>query len=636
MKEKLDADILKHSKGAWYSIPGEAINKLTISAEENELFEDERVFGKIISQIQDQSQRGEPCLIAFDGFLGTKLREIVSRVDEELKNRGIETHLLDFSEYFRGSNEIKNELEPYLNVDPEWGRVYRGRPKDFLDLRRVEELRRYCQRMKRNKRLGLITIVYGTFSAVPPLRKLYDIIYFIDITIERLFRRLRETGEAYALGSRLNSPVPLDPKRFFYADYVLLRKHKKYLLNYIDWYILDEYPNYKMISASLLNRICSDLAEGPIRPKPFYIPGVWGGEWIKSLKPKLREVLLSPDVPLSWEIDLVDILQSVRVSVDGTILEIPLLIVLWKEGKRILGKYVYKKYRGRLPLTMSYDDTYNSGSLAKGEGLAIQVHPGRSYLKRRFNENFGHHESYYILDVGPGAKTYQGLKEDADVTEFYEDVIKAKEHGVPFDHNKYVDSFPSRRGDLFLNPAGTIHASGRNQVVLEPDLIPLEFPGYVFHFYDYLRIDLDGKPRGIHPEHAFQALKNRRTRWVVEHLQLKPKLLRAGDDWREYLIGECREAEYMMCRLEFLTEIGDNTHGTVQLLTLVDGKTVVIKSKDGKKEFKLNFGETVIIPASYGEYTIECLDHGDGWRTPAGTPVGPTCKILKFFIKHHE
>lgn len=636
MEQRLDMDILKRSKGSWYSIPGEAVNKLRVHVEENELFKNEEVFRQIARSIEDQYRREKYGLIAFDSFLGTKLEEVVSKVGDELKGTSINVEFLDFSAYVRGSNEIYEEMKPYLNVDPEWGRVYGGRPKDLLDLTRLEEVRKYCRDIKRNKRSKQITVIYGTFSAVPPLRKLYDIIFYVDMTIEDLFRRWRETGQIYALGSKRDSLIPLDPKRFFYVDYVLLRKHKKYLLKYIDWYIIDEGHQYKMISASLMNRICSDLADGPIRPKPFYIPGVWGGEWLKSLKPKLKKVLLSPDVPVSWEIDIVDILQSVRVSLNGTVLEMPFLIVLWKEAKRLLGEHVYKKYRGRLPLTMSYDDTYNSGSLAKGEGLAIQVHPGRSYLKGRFNENFGHHESYYILDVGPGAKTYQGLKEDADVTEFCEDVIKAKKHGIPFDHNKYVNSFPSRRGDLFLNPAGTIHASGRNQVVLEPDLVPLEFPGYVFHFYDYLRIDLDGKPRGIHPEHAFRALKNRRTKWVVEHLQLKPKLLRAGDDWREYLIGECREAEYIMCRLEFLTEIEDSTYGTVQLLTLVDGKTVRIKSKNGKKEFKLNFGETVIIPASYGEYIIECLDCGDGWRTPAGTPLGPTCKILKFFIRSHK
>jgi len=631
MEEKLD-EILKSSKGAWYSIPGEAVNELRVHAEENELFRDEEIFRYIARLIEEQHKREKSALIAFDGFVGTRMDEIISKIEDELES-SINIEFLDFSTCFKGANEINGIIRPYLDVDPEWGRVYRGRPKDLLDLTRLEEIRKYCVSIKRGKHSSKVVVIYGAFSAVPPLRRLYDSIFYVDITIEELFRRLRETGKVCALGSRRDSASLLDPKRLFYVDYVLLRKHKKYLIKYIDWYIMDGEQQYMMISSSLLNKICSDLADGPIRPKPFYIPGVWGGEWLKALKPKLKEILLSPKVPISWEIDMVDILQSVRVSVDGVILEMPFLTLLFKEAKHLLGGYVYRRYRGRLPLTMSYDDTYNSGKLAKGEGLAIQVHPDRKYLKEHFNENFSHHESYYILDVGPGAKTYQGLKENADLEEFYEDVVKAKDYGIPFDHNKYVNSFPSKRGALFLNPAGTIHASGRNQVVLEPDLIPLEYPGYIFHFYDYLRIDLDGKPRGIHPEHAFGALKNRRTKWVVEHLQPKPKLIREGDGWREYLIGECREAEYVMYRLEFLREIEDDTHGIVQLITLVDGKIVSVESKNRKRGIKLNFGETAVIPASYGKYIIKCLDNGVGWRTPAGTPLGPKCKILKFSIK---
>jgi mannose-6-phosphate isomerase class I len=634
MEQKSKEEIFKSCKGVWYSIPGEAVNELKISAGESELFEDGEAFKYIASSIDKLLCRRKVGLIAFDGFLGVDWSNIINRLSAELSDRDISVMFVDFSSCYKEAGEIERMLDPYLNVDPEWGRVYRGHLNDFLDAARLEELKMQFKNLRRERKDSRqLTVCFGCLSAVPTLRKSYDMVFYVDMTIEELFRRWREEGPIYALGSKSNSPIYLDQKRFFYVDYVILRKHKKYLLKYIDWYIIDEKHRYKMISSDLLSRICSALARRPFRPKPFYIPGVWGGEWLKMLKPELKKLLPSPDVPISWEIDVLDLLQSIRVAVGGMVLEIPLLIVLWKEGRNILGEYVYRKYRGRLPLTMSYDDTYNSGSLAKGEGLAIQVHPNRSYLKKHFGELFGHHESYYILDTGPGAKTYQGLKEEADVDEFYRDVVRALKYGIPFDHNKYVNSFPSKRGDLFLNPAGTIHASGYNQVVIEPDLVPLEYPGYIFHFYDYLRLDLDGKPRGIHPEHAFRALKkNRRTSWVLKHLQLKPRPVREGDGWCEYVIGECREAEYRMHRLEFTGSIRDNTYGTVQLLTLVDGVSVLIKS--GDEEFKLNFGETVILPASLGEYSITCVDcGGPNVKTPAGTQLGPICKVLKFFIK---
>ena len=90
----------------------------------------------------------------------------------------------------------------------------------------------------------------------------------------------------------------------------------------------------------------------------------------------------------------------------------------------------------------------------------------------------GQDESFYIVATGPGSKVYLGLKEEADKDEFYEMVRRAETKGVPFDHDKYVNSIPSKAGDLFLIPAGTVHASGRNEVVLE---ISATTYRYTFH-----------------------------------------------------------------------------------------------------------------------------------------------------------
>ncbi|MEM3704273.1 MAG: hypothetical protein QXX79_07660, partial [Candidatus Bathyarchaeia archaeon] len=101
------------------------------------------------------------------------------------------------------------------------------------------------------------------------------------------------------------------------------------------------------------------------------------------------------------------------------------------------------------------------------------------------NDSPAQDESYYILQTGPEAKTYLGLKEDADVSEFRQAAKKSEKQGVPLDYEKYVNSIPTKPGDYFLIPAGTIHASGKNQVVLEIDGGIAAFsPGYTFHIYD--------------------------------------------------------------------------------------------------------------------------------------------------------
>jgi len=251
-----------------------------------------------------------------------------------------------------------------------------------------------------------------------------------------------------------------------------------------------------------------------------------------------------------------------------------------------------------------YDDGYGGGN------MAIQVHPDTAYIKKHFNEPMRQDESYYILHTGSGAKTYLGLNEDTNVDEFRQACIKAEKEGVPFDYEKYVNGIPTKPGDYLLIPAGTIHASGRNQVVLEIDgYIGAYGPGYTFHFYDYLRPDLDGALRAIHLEHSFSMLrKTRRAKWVAKHLKQKPRLIRADKDWAEYIIGERKDMFYKVHRLEFKKRIEDDTKGKFHVLTLVEGDSIIVQSQEhSERKFAIKFTETLIVPACLGKYTIKNL-----------------------------
>ena len=59
---------------------------------------------------------------------------------------------------------------------------------------------------------------------------------------------------------------------------------------------------------------------------------------------------------------------------------------------------------------------------------------------------------------------------------------------------------PAERHRLYLIPAGTPHASGAGNVVLEISATPYL---YTLRFYDWLRRDLDGELRPVHVGHAF-------------------------------------------------------------------------------------------------------------------------------------
>ena len=121
------------------------------------------------------------------------------------------------------------------------------------------------------------------------------------------------------------------------------------------------------------------------------------------------------------------------------------------------------------------------------------------------------------METGQGARTYLGFQKDADVEEFIAEARRSEKDGQPVDYQKYVYSIESKPGTQVMIPAGTIHASGQNQLILE--IGSLTVGSYTYKMYDYVRKDLDGNPRPIHTYHGDQVLDRSRTAdWVDQNL----------------------------------------------------------------------------------------------------------------------
>jgi mannose-6-phosphate isomerase class I len=176
---------------------------------------------------------------------------------------------------------------------------------------------------------------------------------------------------------------------------------------------------------------------------------------------------------------------------------------------------------------------------------------------------------------------------------------------ITFDHDAYVNSIPSIPGRQFLIPSGTIHSSGRNQVVLE---IGSKVMGsYTFKQYDYVRLDLNGTPRPIHTLYGSQVLlQERNADFVMKHLCKDPVLVEKGATWEEYLVGE-DDLVYFSCRqVRFSDYAEQNTHKTrFHGLVLVDGEQVTVRSKSNPDDcYHMKYLDVVIVPSDMGEYVI--------------------------------
>lgn len=202
------------------------------------------------------------------------------------------------------------------------------------------------------------------------------------------------------------------------------------------------------------------------------------------------------------------------------------------------------------------------------------------------------------------------------------DLKRSQQEEFSFDAEKYVEKWPVKKHDHLLIPAGTIHCSGANTMVLEISATPYIF---TFKLWDWKRLGLDGKPRPINIEHGQAVMNWDRTKtWVKKELINTIQKIDEGEGWEEEKTG-LHEREFIETRRHWFTQkVNHHTHDSVNVLNLVEGREVVIESpSDAFEPFIVHYAETFIVPEAVKEYTIR----------PHGESEGQRCATIKAFVR---
>lgn len=553
-----------------------------------------------------------PKLILLDGYVGADFCSLINNIRELLPGKKIE--LVSFAEAYRSSEELENALTDSLPedrvIDPIllFGKSHHVDTSSLVDATKLSSLSEKVHSLKQNADL---VILYGQAAALPELSKVADVSAFLDVTPMNAVLRVnaRRCG---ALGDARERTLRYLWRRLYYFDYEIMMLHRKELIDSgrINYYIdSNQEENLKLIALEDLKKVFSIQLKSPFRCTPVYLEGVWGGQFVKQLR-NLPEDMRN----CAWVFDMIPNEVSLQIKVGGTTFNIPFSTFFKATGKELMGEESVNRFGYIFPIRFNYDDTYGGNG-----NMSIQVHPPQKYNQENFGEPFQQDESYYCVKTA-GSKTYQGFQDDCDIEEFFRCIDKAEKEYIPFDYDKYVNSFPSEQGDQYLLPGGTIHASGRNQVILE--IGSYTIGSYTFKLYDYLRKDLDGTPRPIHSIHGKNVLVTDRRRSKIDGwLRPKPQTIREGDGWKEEIVGECDLIYFSLRRLSFDHNISDCTNGKFHVLTLVEGDEVLVYSKANPECcFHQKFMDIVVVPASMGEYGIINLG-----KTP--------CKVHKTLLK---
>jgi mannose-6-phosphate isomerase class I len=503
------------------------------------------------------------------------------------------------------AEELDRRMAPLLTDDPVFGILNGFEIADYFDPEKLA----VAQRDAAAKRSGS-TLVIGTGATLVMPQP--DLLVYADLARWEIQMRQRR-GEIGNLGANNLAERPaLKYKRAFFLDWRAADRLKRKLLTDIDFLLDTNDPAVpKMISGDALWDGLHAAVKRPFRVVPFFDPGPWGGHWMEEVCDLPR------DVPNhAWCFDCVPEENSLLLGFGDLRVEIPAIDVVFAQPRELLGQNICNYFGAEFPIRFDFLDTVGGGN------LSLQVHPLTQYVREKFNLFYTQDESYYMLDAKPDACVYLGLKEGIQPAAMLGDLKAAQEDGPPFDADRYVSKWPAKQHDHFLIPAGTVHCSGRDSMVLEISATPYIF---TLKLWDWGRLGLDGRPRPIHLERGAENIQwDRTTEWVRRSLINRVEPVAQGDGWREERTG-LHELEFIETRRHWFTgTVPHDTQGTVNVLNLVQGEQAIVESPSNAfAPFVVNYVETFIVPAQVGRYTVR----------PYGAAVGKECATIKAFVR---
>ncbi|MBS1850585.1 MAG: class I mannose-6-phosphate isomerase [Acidobacteria bacterium] len=542
-------------------------------------------------------------VVGVDVYPGAFEAEIQKALAEGLRPAKV----LLVADLLKPAREVDRMLAGVLGDDPVFGLMNNIGLEDFFDFARLQQARQEVAEWKD----GLLLVLGTGATLVAPQP---DLLIYADMARWEIQLRQRRNQVANLGTDNFQDPASRKYKRAFFVDWRAADRHKRTLLEKIDFFLDTNSNTPKLVKASVVRAALKQAVTRPFRLVPYFDPGPWGGHWMEEVCD------LPHDVPNhAWCFDCVPEENSLLLGFGEVRIELPGSDLTFSHPREFLGDTIYSRFGAEFPIRFDFLDTMGGGN------LSLQVHPRTEYIRRLFGMHYTQDESYYMLDAGPDGSVYLGLKTGVDRDAMIRELRAAQNGGPAFDAEKYVNKFPARKHDHFLIPAGTIHCSGRNSMVLEISATPYIF---TFKLWDWGRLGLNGLPRPIHLDHGIANIAwERDTPWVEKSLINRVQPVAEGPGWREERTG-LHELEFIETRRRWFTSVTPyHTRGTVNVLNLVEGREATVESPTGKfAPFVVHYAETFVVPAAVGDYTIR----------PSGEAEGTTCATVQAFVRDEK
>ena len=559
----------------------------------------EDIAGRLKASLHlDENGKG---ILVVDCYQGTNEEEILKSLTSHIHP----DHIFLSSDAMLPEKEILALTQNDVTEDRIFGYLTRLTMNQFFDSERITETKNQIANIETG-----IVLLFG-IGATLLTDELHTLAYIDMARWEIQLRMRRNEVDNLGIFNKTDS-FEKQYKRGYFVDWRICDRHKKTLMDNWD-FVLDTNTSGqpKILTGRLVNEGLSLTTKQPFSPVPYFDAGPWGGQWMKEICDLDKE-----KENYAWCFNCVPEENSMLFSLGEVKFELPSINAVFHEPIALLGDAVYGRFGDEFPIRFDFLDTMNGGN------LSLQVHPTTEYIQEKFGIHYTQDESYYILDAKDDAVVYLGLKEDVNPEEMMSDLKVSQKNGTAFQHEKHIEKWPAKKHDHFLIPAGTVHCSGRNSMVLEISATPYIF---TFKLWDWGRLGLDGKPRPINIEHGENVINWERTKdWTASNLINQIQEIESGDGWRSEKTG-LHEREFIETRRHWFSDkVHHKSVNGVQVFNVISGREIIVESANGAFSPQVfHYAETFIVPASAGDIII----------SPYGKSKGKECATIKAYVR---
>jgi mannose-6-phosphate isomerase class I len=539
---------------------------------------------EVFAHLRERISAAGKSKIVIECYPGVLLPSLVETIRGEFP----EAVILNVESAYREASTLRAQFRQTLTDDPVFGIMHRWPIESYFDEAGTASLKAEIAHASS----AVFVVGTGAHHVLPDP----NLLLHASVTRWELQRRQRAQIIGNLGFDNAEDSAQLLYKNAFFLEWRCADDIRHSLFQKIDFFLdLDIQETPHMLAGDVLRDSIAKAVQRPFRVVPFFDPGPWGGHWMSETFD------LPSGVPnYAWCFDCVPEENSVTFGFGARRFQLPAITLVHEQPIKLLGEAVYRSFGAEFPIRFDLLDTVG------GTNLSLQVHPLQKYIQEHFGIPYTQDESYYILASCAGSQLYLGVRKGVDPDRMRSDLEEAQAGGAPFPVERYVNLWPTKKHDHFSIPAGTVHCSGSDNLVLEISATPYIF---TFKLWDWGRLGLDGKPRPIHLEHGLANIQwNRDTGWVCKELLNQVEPVGQGDGWREERTG-LHASEFLETRRTWFSKpVSHDTRGNLHVLNLVEGEAISVESPtEAFPPMEVHYAETFIVPASVGEYLIRPL-----------------------------